>query len=223
MHIGEQQRKILQLLLDQKKITAAQFTLLTQRHTDLNDKETGLYLMNAGYVTQGEIFVVLETYFSQLMRVLFTWSDGFFHFEAGELPPEDKIPTRMALENLIIEGAHEMQELEDLKAEIPSLEMALKFTDRPGMNISNVNLSTEEWKVVSYVNPKNTIQLIARTTKMDELEIRRIVYALLQAGLVELIRPDGMPINVRGKIIPQINRKEQKSLVNRLIERIRSI
>jgi len=69
--------------------------------------------------------------------------------------------------------------------------MALKFTDRPGRNLRNLNLSLEEWRVISYVNPKNTLRQIAQATKMNELEIRRVVYALLQAGIVELVRPAG--------------------------------
>jgi hypothetical protein len=60
--------------------------------------------------------------------------------------------------------------------------MALKFTDRPGTDLKNINLSIEEWRVVSYVNPKNTMNQIARTVKMNDLEIRRVVYGLLQAG-----------------------------------------
>jgi hypothetical protein len=41
----------------------------------------------------------------------------------------------VALESIIVEGAREVQELEELKAEIPSLEMALRFVDRPDLNI----------------------------------------------------------------------------------------
>jgi hypothetical protein len=78
-----------------------------------------------------------------------------------------------------------------LQDEIPSLEMALKFADRPGANLRNVNLSVEEWRVVSYINPKNTIRQIARTVKMNDLEIRKVIYGLLQAGLVEIVRPPG--------------------------------
>ena len=48
----------------------------------------------------------------------------------------------------------------------------------PGRNMRNVNLSVEEWRVVSYINPKNSIRQIARATKMNDLEIRRIVYGL---------------------------------------------
>jgi DNA-binding transcriptional regulator YhcF (GntR family) len=103
--------------------------------------------------------------------------------------------------------------------------MALKFTDRPGTNIRNVNLSVEEWRVVSYINPKNSIRQIAATTKMNDLEIRRIIYSLLQAGLVELIRPVGaaLPIQPKRLPIPQANKEEQTSLVNRLIRKIRSL
>lgn len=221
--IGTENKGLLQLAVEAKKITPAQFNLLSQRLNGLTDKEAGLFLMNGNYLSQSEIFALLEAHYMVLMRRLFAWVEGYFHFESGEIAPDDKIPTRMPLENLIVEGAREVKELEELKAEIPSLEMALKFTDRPEMNIKNVDLSSDEWKVVGYVNPKNTLRQIARTVRMDELEIRRVVYALLQAGLVELIRPNGLPVQLAEKTIQPLDGKQQKSLVNRLIERIRSI
>ncbi len=127
------------------------------------------------------------------------------------------------MENLIVEGARELRELEELRAEIPSLEMALKFTERPGTDISKVNLNATEWRVISYINPKNSIQQIANTVKLDEFEIRRVVYTLLQAGLVEIVRPDGLPVAIPGTSLPVKNPEANRSLVKRLIDRIRSI
>ena len=46
--------------------------------------------------------------------------------------------------------------------------------------------------VVSFVNPKNSIRQIAKANNMSDMEIRRIVYGLEQAGLVELVKPPGM-------------------------------
>jgi hypothetical protein len=98
----------------------------------------------------------------------------------------------------------------------------------PADNIRNFNLSVPEWNVVSYINPKNSIKQIARATKMSDLEIRRVVYGLLQAGLVELIRPQGValkpptPAPAR-PAAPPPSQEEQKSLINRLIARIRAI
>jgi hypothetical protein len=159
-----------------------------------------------------------------IVRQLFTWAEGYFHFESNLLPPDGKITVRVELENLIIEGARQIKEMEHLQEEIPSLEMALKFTDRPGTNLRNVNLSVEEWRVISYINPKNSLRQIARATKLSDLEIRRIIYSLLQAGLVEMIRPDGLPSPTPGRVPPApVNKEEQRGLVNRLINRIRSM
>jgi hypothetical protein len=102
--------------------------------------------------------------------------------------------------------------------------MALKFTDRPGVKLKNIHLSVEEWKVVSYINPKNSIRQIASVTKMNDLEIRKIVYGLLQAGLVNLFRPEGMAAPKPARpTLPVSSKEEQKSLIQRIIRRIRSL
>jgi hypothetical protein len=169
----------------------------------------------------------LQAYFVGVVNRLFTWLDGSFRFESGMLPPGDKITVRIGLENIIMEGSRQMRELEQLQDEIPSLEMALKFTDRPGTNLRNVNLSVEEWRVVSFINPKNTMSQIAKATNLNDLEIRRIAYSLLQAGLVEIIRPVGArPIQPPVKpaaAAQKGSQPEQKSLINRIIARIRSL
>jgi hypothetical protein len=66
---------------------------------------------------------------------------------------------------------------------------------------------------------------IARASRLNDLEMRRIVYSLLQAGLVEVVRPEGAPV-----ISPVVHptpqpeeKKEQVSLINRIIRRIRSL
>jgi hypothetical protein len=98
--------------------------------------------------------------------------------------------------------------------------MALKFADRPGANLRNVHLNVEEWRVVSFVNPKNSMRQIANATKMNDLQIRRIIYGLLQAGLVEIVRPEGVPVPPPMHVFPTEDKNEQKSLVNRLIKGI---
>jgi hypothetical protein len=101
----------------------------------------------------------------------------------------------------------------------------------------------DEWQVVRYISPKNSLRQIARATNKNDLEIRRIVYALLQAGLVEFVRPAGAlpsrypnvsqsrtpsaapstPQAQTRQAAPPKDKAEQKSLINRLISRIRSL
>ncbi|BAJ62713.1 DUF4388 domain-containing protein [Anaerolinea thermophila] len=226
--LGDEDGSLASILYKTRKISQSQYRLLLERASGMTDKELGLLLINAGYLTQDDILTSLQTYFIDVVRRLFTWVEGFFRFDQDVTPPDGKITIRMDLENLIIEGARQLREWEQLQEEIPSLDMALKFTDRPGTNIQKVNLSLEEWRVVSYVNPKNTIRQIARATKMNDLEIRRVVYGLIQAGLVEIVRPEGAPAprpqtQQLPRQFPTPDKEEQKSLVNRLINRIRSL
>ncbi len=213
------------ILHSAKIITAGQYTTLRARAAEMTDKELGLLLINSGYVTQQDIIASLQAHFVSILQRLFSWVEGMFHFDSEARVPDDKIPVRIDLESIIIEGSRQTREWEHLKDELPNLDMALKFTDRPGVNLRNLNMSVEEWKVVSYINPKNTINQIAQAIKMSEMDIRRIVYGLLQAGLVELTRQEGAVVALPGleAAIPGANKEEQKTLVNRLIGRIRSL
>ncbi len=240
------------VLYHAKKLNAAQVRAINERAGGMSDKELGLLLINSNLITQQEILTSLQAYYLGLVNRIFTWSEGLFRFENELMPPNDKITVRINLENLIIDGTRKMREWEQLQGEIPSLEMALKFSERPGVNLRNLNLSVDEWKVISFINPKNTIHQIAKAANKNDLEIRRIVYSFIQAGLVEMIRPEGrpvpqysqsaqpvqplklqpvtiqsqpgQPIPVQPHInLPQGNKPEFKSLINRIISRIRSI
>ena len=173
------------------KLTDAQTQLVRARAGGSSDKELGLLLINAGYVKQADIVNCLRSHTLEIIYKLFTWNDGVFQFEPTVMPGADKITVPMDLENVILEGARRMKEHERLVEEIPDLDMALKFTERPNTNIRQMHLSPEEWRVVSYISPKNTMRAIAKHNKLSDLELRRIVYGLIQAGLVEVVRPEG--------------------------------
>lgn len=218
--IGKDDGSLATVLHKANKINANQYRAIADRAGQMTDKELGLLLINAGYVTQEDILLNLQSYFTDAIRKLFTWVEGFFRFENEMLPPDDRINVRLDLENIIIEGSRQLRELEQLQDEIPSLDMALKFTERP---LTNVNLSVEEWKVVKFVDPKNTMKQIGATNKLGDLEIRKIVYGLLQAGLVEIVRPAGTVIQPNPKTYPTQDKEEQKTLINKLIGRIRTM
>jgi hypothetical protein len=218
--LGKDDGSLAAVLRKANKINVNQYRAIVERAGQMTDKELGLLLINAGYVTQEDILLNLQGYFTEVVRKLFTWVEGVFRFENDMLPPDGRINVKLDLENIIIEGSRQLRELEQLQDEIPSLDMALKFTERP---LTNVNLSVEEWKVVKFVDPKNTMRQIAVTNKLSELDIRRIVYGLLQAGLVELVRPAGSTPPVAVKQFPVQDKQEQKNLINKLIGRIRTL
>jgi hypothetical protein len=195
-----------------------------------NDKELAALLINANYVTQDDIVQSVRNHNLSTVYKLFSWSDGAFRFEPALLPLEDRITLPIDLENIIMEGSRRLKESERLQEEIPDLSRALRFTDRPDVRMRTINLTVEEWRVVSFINPRNTIRQIAQYNNMSEFQIRRIVYGLLQAGLVELVQPEGVAVRrttssgARASM-PMTARKPavKRSVVRRLIDRIREI
>ncbi|HCS38986.1 MAG TPA: hypothetical protein DIW44_05305 [Anaerolineaceae bacterium] len=214
---------LIKIMARSKLIPSSMAASLSERYKNLNDMELGISLINSGYLTQDQVFNGLTDFFKDILRGLFTLTEGIFHFEADEIPPAASIPLRMALEDIIIEGSRQAHEHEDLKNEIPSLDLALKFAERPGINIRDINLNAEEWRVISYVSPKNSIKQIAAAAKLNDFQIRRVVYNLLQAGLVDMVRLNNPVVSAPPRVIPPRDPIEQRSLVNRVIDRIKTI
>ena len=225
--VGNEDPSLAFVLRKVGKLTDEQARALHQRAEAANDKALGLLLINSGYVTQSEILQSIKQHILDVAYRLFTWVEGIFNFEANATPPVERITVPIDLDNVIIEGSRRMREWEQLQEELPNLDLALKFTDKPDARLKNVNLNVEEWKVVSYINPKNTIRQIAKANNMSDLDIRRIIYGLLQAGLVELVRPIGATRPLAGapqrKPMTEAAKEQEKSLVNKLISRIRSL
>lgn len=218
--IGSDEGGLANVLHRANKLNLNQYRALSERAGQMSDKELGLLLINAGYVSQEDILLNLQAHFAGIIRKLFTWVEGLFRFENELPPPEDRIHVKLDLENLIIEGSRHLREWEELQDEIPSLDLALKFTDRP---MTNLNLSVQEWRVVKYIDPKNTMRQIASAAKLGDVEMRRIVYGLIQAGLAEMVRPASAPVMSSAKMFPTQDRDEQRSLINKLIGRIQRL
>jgi len=187
-----------------------------------------LLLINANYVSQRDIVASVQQHTLDVVYNLLTWIEGPFRFEDNLLPSGDRILVPIDLENVIIEGARRIREIEQLTAHLPNLDMALKFPENPREKFKGIHLSVEEWRVVSFVNPRNTIRQIAKANNMSEIEIRRIVFGLEQAGLVEIVPPPGAIASPRtapgGAASPQQVRAPnvERSVVERIINRLRS-
>jgi hypothetical protein len=204
------------------KITEEQARAIQAQGGAKSDKELGLLLLNAGYVNQDDIVVSVRTHILNNVYPLFTCSEGNFHFESNVLPFGDRITIPIDLENVIMEGSRRLQESEQLQERMPNLDLALRFAERPGARLRDISLSVEEWRVVSFINPRNTVRQIAQHNNMSDFQIRKIVYGLLQAGLVEWVRPEGVavsaPSGATGQVPVAIRQPDVKrGVVERLI------
>lgn len=211
------------------KLSAEQAHAIQERAKNTDDKRLAMILIQNGYISTQDVVQSATKYILDIVYRLFTWTEGQFFFEPDKQPGSGCLTVPIELSNVIMEGSRRMQEWERLQDELPDLDMALKFTDRPDAKLKNISLSAEEWKIISYVKPTNSIRRIAQANSMSDFQIRKIVYGMLQAGLVELVRPPGMELpsqipTTRGGRARQGTAPEVKrGIVNKLIERIKKL
>ena len=215
------------MLFKTGKLTKEQVEVINNRANSTSDRVIGKYLMDSKLVSRDDIVQGVKNYMLEIVYDLFTWGEGQFFFEQDVQMGSDRITVPLNLDNVILEGSRRIQEYDRLQDELPDLsKIALKITDKP---LRDVKLTQDDWRVISHIHPRNTVKQIAQNNNMDEFQIRKIVYGMLQAGLVETIQPEGMepkkrtPVTRAGRRMANQTPAEKRSVVTKLIDRIKRI
>jgi hypothetical protein len=211
--------RLTDILVQVGKITPEQAKIVRDRSRADTDKESGLLLIHYGYLSQNDIIQGVRSYLLETVYRLFTWPSGDFRFEPNQLPPEERITVPLNLENLIMEGGRRQQEWDRLRDEIPDLQVPLRFAERPNTNLRSISLSVDEWKVISFINSRNTIQQIAQFLALDDFQIRRVVQGLRRAGLIEMAQPPLLKATLPRAPAP--GARVSRSIILRIIDGIR--
>jgi hypothetical protein len=232
--VGGQLSDLIAVLNKGGKLSDNQARILRERAGNTSDKALAMRLMGANYVSRNDIVACVQQYVLDIVYGVMTWNREPFRFEENvNVDNTDRILVPIELQNVIIEGARRLRELDEISKHIDNLDLCLKFPENPKEKYAGVHLSVEEWRVVQFVNPKNTIRQIARANNMSEVEIRRIVYGLEQAGLVEIVRssaPSRAAATTGPGAAGQAGGQKriqpapvQRQVVSRLIEKLKSL
>jgi hypothetical protein len=216
---------VVDLLQHKGKLTAQQAQHAIQMHLSDGSQALVQVLMQLDYISRDDLQRILQQHIEESVYGLFGWPDVEFRFEQGQHPELDApiMPTPLPVEHLIMEGVRRIDEWGRIRDRIPSNDMVVKFVEQPGEKAKGVNLAPEEWRVFARINGKDMLTEIAQKTSLSEFDVCRIVYGFLTAGLVEVIKkPKPMPLMATGRPMSEPP-KVKKSLVSRIINRIRGM
>jgi len=221
----EQSALLTDLLMNRGKLTPQQVEHAVQIQQNDGGATLSQILIQLEYITRDELQKLLQQHIEESVYGLFGWPDGEFRFEQNQRPEptEPIMPIPLPVEHLIMEGVRRIDEWGRIRDRIPSTDMVVKFVEQPGEKAKGVNLAPEEWRVFARINGRDTLTEISQKTNMSEFDVCRIVYGFLTAGLVEVIKkPKPMPVMASGRPMAEPPRVK-KSLVSRIITRIRGM
>lgn len=215
--IGEIDGSLSSVLARSGRVTKEQAVQLARHARRTGDKQLGLLLIQKGYVSQADIIHSFKRHGVASINYFAGWREGRFEFLPEVAPDSGRITVPLELENLIIQIARIQKRDEQLEEEIPSLDVALKFSNRPNVKLSDLQLNQDEWRILNYIKPQNTIRMIARKLNMSDRQVRRAVGSLREAGLIELAHAH------RRETLSPDEKKKRRALVGRLIDHIQAI
>jgi len=210
------------------KLTDDQAKVLRERAKNTSDKALAMRLIGAKYVTQADIVNCVKNHILDVVYNLMSWSEGPFRFDDDAAPSNDVIMVPIELENVIIEWTRKTKQIEEINKLIPDLDVSLRFPENPKEKFKGIHLGVDEWKVVSYVNPKNNLRQIMKVLNMSEVEIKKVVFGLLQAGLVQIVSKSQQPQAANKQQTGRTRRKARgtppdKKVINKLIDKLKNI
>jgi tetratricopeptide (TPR) repeat protein len=162
-------------LLTQDQLTAA---LELQRAQP--DKKVGELLIARHFVNEQDLHLYIRIQIEEAIYHLFTWSRGNFFFEADERPEAD-ITVSINPDTLLLEAARRVDEWSQIEKKIPSLDLIFEI-DADRLSESDLQLTRDQRRVAGFFDGTRSVQDVVDETGVDEFDVGRALYGLIQAG-----------------------------------------
>jgi len=170
-------------------------------------RRLGEILVDHGAVDDEQIDWAVRSQIEDGVFDLLRWDLGAFVWEP-DVEIEVEVPLTVTVENLIIEASRRLDEIAQIRRKIPSANVVLAMVSRPPDGARQINITSEEWQVLVLVDGHRTVEDIATFTGAEAYQTTRLLFGLLNAGLIEHKEPSAggadaldQPSSVREKQI----------------------
>lgn len=145
------------------------------RHEGPAGARTADLLAQAGLLAPGKRTELLAGQIRAIAWSAFEWRDGSYDFQLGR-PPTMRVPLRLAMGDLVLEGILRTATLERLRAELPG-EVHLAPSPDPAFELYALGLRPREAHLLSLADGTKSVADLVRLSEMDV----RDALAFLQA------------------------------------------
>jgi len=173
-----------EMLLKVNKITVEQY----DRSVEIlksSGKRQGAILVELAYITPQDLFWGVKYQVMEIIQSMFRIEDAAYEFKEGDIPTQEVITLKMSMGNLIYEGIKKIENWTRIRNEMPDTNSFLRLSNNPISLFQDIELSSNDKKVLSMVNGKRSIKEIIDGPRMGSFEALKVLYALWSLGILE--------------------------------------
>ncbi len=149
------------------------------------EKKLGEILVLRGFMVEQDMHQYIRIQIEEAIYHLFTWSRGNFFFEADERPDAD-ITVSINPDTLLLEAARRVDEWSQIEKKIASLDLVFEI-DQERLAGSNVALTPDQRRTIGFFDGNRTVQEVVDQSGLDEFDVGRALYGLIQAGFASQV------------------------------------
>lgn len=184
---GTQKEVRLGYLLRSKGIISAEelqaaLTLAKQRQERL-----GKILVEKGFISAETLKRFIHQQVRDILYDLFLWQRGEFEYLDKDVAIEDEFSADFNHMEIILEGSRRVDEWALLKKHIPHPDIVFRIGRTVEQGKDSINLNASEWRLLSLVDGRRTVQQIIADSGQEEFSVYRIMNSLISSGLIERI------------------------------------
>jgi predicted negative regulator of RcsB-dependent stress response len=173
-----------EMLLKAGKITVEQYDKSVEV-LKATGKRQGAILAELGYLTPKEIFWGLKYQVQEIIQSMFVLEEAGYEFREGNFPAQEVITLKMSMGNLIYAGINRITNWTRIRSEMPDTDSVLKLSEDPLSLFQDIELSSQDKKILSLIDGKKTIKEIIGSAWLGSFEALKILYVLWSIGMIE--------------------------------------
>lgn len=181
-----------QMLLDAGKITETELELAADLMKGKRRIEDAF--VEAGHLTEDELGQELAKQARKIASSLLALTEGMYRFEERECPIPVELRLSLSLYRIQLEGIREMKDEKLIAAALPPNPRRLRLSKCPPFSFEDVRFLPLELLVMEAAQKERSLEdIVERVGRAGQpgksrARVRRAIYGLLCAGVVELAR-----------------------------------
>ena len=180
---NQEQFRLGTLLQRRKKISKAQRQQLDDVMLKEGEKFTQAAI-NQKLFKPEQLQDFLKTQVSEILADVTGWENGNFSMTDTANAPALAVPLNIDLEAVIAQGAMKNEEWQRCKEKLPDTGTVFRVMGDPETQ-GKITLSVDQWKVLFKVDGERTLEDLVREADEDPIEVYKVIFDLLQNGLIE--------------------------------------
>ena len=145
----------------------------------------GGVLVSKGIIRPKDLVDGVSEQVKEIVISLFLWTRGAYEMKFGSLPANEVITLKVPTENMILDGVRRINAWARIQLAVGGSETHYKVGPRLGELGDILDLSLEEWTLLSRCEGPVTLAHLCEQSALMDFDVCRLVWAFTVVGMLE--------------------------------------